>query len=255
MSRQADGTTMNHTGYILLSRMTAQLRATDVLSNNIANLETPGFRAQRMVFAQALKDQRDAAPVPGGRQVAYAEDRATWRDFQQGRISHTNNPLDVALNGEGFFVVETDKGERYTRAGRFTLSADGQLTDAQGNAVLGDGSRPIAVSANDTRIEITGDGTVKSENGVIGRLAVVRFDNTQSLRAEGENLFATDAPAQPVAQPRVVQGAVETANVNAVTELTKLTGDTRLFQLMVQMSEAESDRGRDSVRRILGHNS
>lgn len=240
---------MDTPGYVILSRLGAQLRATQVLANNLANAETPGFRAGRAVFAQHLQRQQreDGGPV------AYALDRATWRDTATpGPLSTTGSPLDVAIRGEGYFAVETPAGERYTRAGRFTLDAGGRITDMGGNAVLDARGTPLAVSPNDTRIEIQGDGTVRSENGVIGRLRVVRFDDEQRLRAEGDRLFASDeAAALPVERPSLVQGAVEGSNVRPVLEITAMTAELREFQFATQFVEREGERLQSAVERIL----
>ena len=244
---------MDQTGYILLSRMSAMLRGTDVLATNLANADTPGFRANRMVFAAQVQQQRNVAAPPGAAPVAFALDRATWRDAATGPITSTGNPLDVAIQGPGFFVVETPRGDRFTRAGRFSLAGDGRLVDLDGNALLDSSGRPITFAANDTRIEILGDGSIRSENGPLGRLRVVRFADEQALRAEGSRLYATDETPEDMPRPSLVQGSLEGSNVNAVLEMTRLTSDVRAFQMLAQFMETESRRGSDAVGRILGH--
>ena len=242
---------MDTPGYIILSRLGAQLRATEVLANNMANADTPAYRAARPVFAHALERQRDIAGPGGARAVSYALDRATWRDSAPGAIATTGNPLDIAIRGEGYFVVETQEGERFTRAGRFALDAQRRLVDAQGNPVLGTAGTPIGFAAGDTRIEIRGDGTVRSENGILGQLRVVRFEADQALRAEGDRLYASDAPPLPVERPNLVQGALEGSNVSAVLEMTRLTAELREFQFATQFAEREGERLQGAVERIL----
>jgi flagellar basal-body rod protein FlgF len=243
---------MDTPGYIILSRIGAQLRATQVLANNLANVDTPGFQAQRPIFAQLLRPAPNGPQAPREAGVAYSIDRATWRDTAPGTLTTTGNPFDVALRGEGFFAVETPAGEeRYTRAGRFTLAGDGRLVDIAGNAVLDTRGTPIAVAPGDTRIEIKGDGTIRSENGDIGQLRVVRFDAPQSLKAEGSRLFASAAPAQPVARPGVIQGALEGSNVSAVLEMTRMTQETRDFEDGGNFLEREGERLQSAVERIL----
>ncbi len=242
---------MDTPGYIVLSRLGAQLRATDVLAHNMANADTPGFRANRPVFAQAIERQRDLAMPENARPVAYALDRATWRDTAPGPLSVTGNPLDVAIRGEGFFAVETPDGERYTRAGRLALDGQRRLVDPDGRPVLGAGGQPIGFAANDTRIEIQGDGTVRSENGVVGRLRVVRFENEQALRAEGNRLYAADDPPLPVERPSLVQGSLEGSNVSPILEMTRLTAELREFQFATQFVEREGERLQGAVERIL----
>jgi flagellar basal-body rod protein FlgF len=242
---------MDSPGYVVLSRLALQPRATELLAHNIANADTPGFRAHRMVFAAHLDRQRGTAAPPGGARVAYVEDRASWRDTTAGALQHTANPLDVAIAGDGFFAVETPRGERYTRAGRFSLDIDRRVVDMEGHPVLDVEGRPIVIAAADARIEVLGDGTLRSENGVIARLRVVRFDDPQRLRAEGDRLFAADDPPLPVERPALVQGAVEGSNVRPVIELTRLMAELREFQFAAQFVEREGERLSSAVERIL----
>jgi flagellar basal-body rod protein FlgF len=248
---------MDTPGYIILSRLAAQRRAVDVIAHNIANADTPGFRAQRMIFAEHVSQQPDATAPRGGRELAFTEDRATWRDTRPGALERTGNPLDLAIPGEGFFAVATPQGERYTRAGRFSLAADGRVVDMEGHALLNENGAPLLLAAGDTRIEVTGDGMLRSQNGPVGRLRVVRFENPQHLQAEGDRLFDAppDMPAMPVPQPAVVQGAVEGSNVQPVLELTRLTAEMREFQFASQFAEREGDRLQTAVDRILRHRS
>lgn len=240
---------MDTPGYVILSRLGAQLRATQVLANNLANADTPGFQAQRPVFAQHLQPRPDTRR---GEHVAYSLDRATWRDAAPGPLATTGNPLDVALRGEGFFAVETPAGEeRFTRAGRFAPGPDGRLVDAEGNAALDARGTPIVLGPGDARIEIRGDGTIRSENGELGRLRVVRFEAPQKLRAVGDRLYAADEPPQPVERPGVVQGALEGSNVRPVLEMVRMTGEVREFQAAVGFAEREGERLQTAVERIL----
>ena len=212
---------MDSPGYIMLSRLGAQLRAHAGAGEQPRQRRHAGLprRARRLRRVPAAAGRAGAA-LPGDRGVAYAIDRATWRDTAAGAISTTGNPFDLALRGDGFFAVETPRGERFTRAGRFALAGDGKLTDAEGNAVLDARGTPIVLGPNDTRIEVRGDGTVRSENGPVGQLRVVRFDDPQKLRAEGARLFAADEPGVAAERPGVVQGAVEGSNVQPVMEIT-----------------------------------
>lgn len=244
---------MDNPGYIALSRLVAQNRATAVLAHNMANAETPGFRASRPVFADHLERQRGLRPAPGGESLHFTQDRSTWRDEQAGPVQTTGNPLDVAISGEGLFSVQTPRGERYTRAGRFSLGPEGGIVDMEGNALLDTGGNPMRISPNDTRLTIRGDGTLSSENGEIGRIRVVRFAEPQRMQAEGDRLLAA-APGQapePIERPAVVQGALEGSNVRPVIELTRLTTEMREFQFMAQFVEKEGERVSSAVERIL----
>jgi flagellar basal-body rod protein FlgF len=242
---------MDTPGYVILSRLGAQLRASAVLANNLANADTPGFQAQRAIFAHHLQTDPLAALPASGRSVAYSIDRATWRDTTAGSLTTTGNPLDVAIGGEGYFAIETPRGERFTRAGRFTLDQTGKLVDPEGNDVLDDRGGPITFAPGDSRIEIQGDGTVRSENGVVGRLRIVRFEDPQRLRPEGDRLFAADDDPQPVARPQLIQGAVESSNTRPVLEMTRMTEELREFQFAAQFAEREGERLQTAVDRIL----
>ena len=243
---------MDSPGYIVLSRLSAQQRASAVTAHNLANADTPGFRASRPVFAEYVQQQGRVAGPAAARQVGYSWDRASWRDAAPGPVTRTGNPLDVAIPGEGFFAIETERGERFTRAGRFALGAEGRLVDQEGNAVLGQDSRPIAVAPGDTRIEILGDGTLRSENGVLGRLRVVRFADEQALKAEGNRHFAAEGQEpQEVERPGLVQGAMEGSNVQSVVEMTRMMAELREFQMATQFLEREGERQQSAVDRLL----
>ncbi len=243
---------MDNPGYIILSRLTLQSRATQVLANNVANADTPGFRAERAVFGAVVARQAAAGLPPGARETAFVQDRATWREMQPGSMQVTGNPLDLALTGEGFFAVQTPAGERFTRAGRFTIGDGGRIVDMEGAPLLNTSGTPIAVAPNDSRIEVAGDGTIRSENGVLGQVRVVRFADPQALMAEGDRHFdAAGAQPEPVERPGIRQGVVEGSNVRPVLEMTRLTAELREFQFAAQFAEREGERLSTAVERIL----
>ena len=235
---------------IVLSRLTAQQRALDVTATNIANANTPGYRSERMVFSDWLAKQSGPGQVPGSSTVAYAQDRATYRDPRQGPLTHTGNPLDLAIGSNGFFTVQTAAGPRLTRAGHFELSSAGGIVDDQGNALLDTNGRPIQLSPTDTTLTIAGDGTISSENGQIGQIGVVAPTDAQSLQAEGGRLLAATGPTQPVAAPKLTQGVIEGSNVEPTLELTRMMNDLREFQFTTQFLQAESDRQQNAIDKL-----
>jgi flagellar basal-body rod protein FlgF len=245
---------MDSPGYIVLSRLVAAQRATAVAAHNIANADTPGFRTHRPVFGTVLERQSRVDAPRGGRDLAFAQDRATWREKTAAPLVRTGNPLDMALaNQDAFFAVQTAAGERYTRAGRFTLDPERRVVDADGNAVLGAAGRPLQIEPGAMRIDVLADGTIATENGPAGQLRVVRFEDEQRLRAEGDRNYMAppEMEPEPVAQPGVVQGATEGSNVRPILELTRLTEDMRQFQFVTQMAEREGERLGSAVERIL----
>ena len=208
---------------IAASRAVAQQRVLDVIANNLANANTPGYRAERVQFSDWLSRQTGhRMRRPAAATIAYAQDRATWREQQAGALTRTANPLDLAIAGDGYFTVRTPRGTRLTRDGRFGLMPNGTLADSAGDPVLNTAGQPIQLAPSDTHITIAGDGTMSSENGQIGKIAVVRPTDPMRLTAEGNTLMRADTPTAPVAAPKIVQGAIEDSNVQPVLEMTRM---------------------------------
>ncbi len=236
---------------IALSRLAAQERVIDVAASNMANTGTPGFHAERMVFADWLVRQPAGSQPPGGQTIAYTQDRATYRDVRQGPMTHTGNPLDIAVGApEGYFTVQTPRGVRLTRAGHFELSADGTIVDGSGNALLDTQGRPIQAAPNDRNFSITGDGTLSGTSGRLGRIAVVKPADPQALRPEGNRLFAADKPTTPIDRPDIVQGAIEDSNVQPITEMTRMMTDLRSYQFITQLVQSEAERAQGTIDKL-----
>src|SRR3984885_4313076 len=193
---------MNITTSLAASRLVAQQRAMDIKANNIANANTPGFRTERVQFSDWI--DRQPASAPGGRTVTYTQDRATYRESQPGTLTHTANPLDLALTGEGYFTVNTKAGPRLTRDGRFGLMPDGTVADSNGNAALDTTGKPIQIAPTDTQVSIAGDGSISTENGPVGKIGVVQPADPMKLRAEGATNFISDTTTTQVASPGIV---------------------------------------------------
>jgi flagellar basal-body rod protein FlgF len=244
---------MQTTTYVAASRLSAQQRAMDVIANNLANSGTPGFRSERVMFSDWIARQHGAGLPRGGDTVSYTQDRATYREAQPGAIAHTREPLDVAIAGDGYFTVQAPQGPRLTRAGHFTLLADGTIADAAGGALLDVNGQPIRLAPADSRITIKGDGTVTSENGQVGQIGVVAPTDPMALHGEGGRLLRADSPTAAVSPARVVQGAVEESNVQPVLELARMMDELRQFQFTTQLVQGESDRQQSAIDKILAN--
>ena len=242
---------MENTTYIALSRLDAQQRAMDVISNNIANANTDGFKAQRILFSDYLSQQHGVNAPQGGATLAYTQDRATYLDQKDGSLSQTGNPLDLALTGPGFFTVSTPSGPRLTRSGRFGLLSDGRVADASGNLLLDTGGNPLQLSPSDTKIRISGNGTVSTENGAVGQIGVVTVDDTNQLVPEGGKLYRATTGTTAATQPKVSQGMVESSNVQPITELTKMIQTQREFQFVTQFIESEAQRQQTAIDKLV----
>lgn len=241
--------------YVALSRLAAQQRALDVTATNLANASTPGFKASRVLFTDWLSAQNGTDMPAGDRKLAYAQDRATYREQQQGPLQHTSNPLDLAVSGDGYFTVSTPRGPRLTRAGHFTQQANGTIGDMEGNALLGSSGAPLRIAPTDADITVTADGTISTESGEIGRIGIVMPTDQNRLTAEGSRNLRADVPTDPVRQPQIVQGAVEDSNVQSVVETTRMMGDLRSFQFTTQFVQAESERMQSAIDKITARKS
>ncbi len=241
---------MENPTYIALSKLEAQQRTMDVIAGNIANANTVGYRAERVLFSDFLVKQKDAHTAPGGKTLSFTQDRATYRDHSAGTLTQTGNPLDLALGSTGFFSVQTSNGVRLTRSGRFGLLADGTVADSSGNALLDTGGSPIQLPAGDSHIQIAADGTISAESGRIAQVGVVDVSDTNQLFPEGGKLFRSDLTPQPATKPRVVQGSLEESNVQPVTELTQMMQTEREFQFVSQFVSSEADRQQSAIDKI-----
>ena len=246
---------MNIASLVASSRLVAQERSIEVTAVNLANVNTPGFQAMHVQFSDWLSPQRNGAALHGERQIAYTQDRATWRDAQPGTATQTGNPFDLSMRSGGFFTVATDHGPRLTRDGRFTGLSNGTIGDSAGDALLDVNGKPIQLGPTDTQITITGDGTVSSENGPLGKIGVVKPEDPNKLQAEGSTLLRADTPTGQVAVPEVVQGVVEESNVPPVLEVTRMMNELRDYQFTTQLIQAEDDRIQSTIDKTLPTNS
>lgn len=244
---------MEIAGTVALSRMVALRSRMDIAANNIANMNTTGFQAQSLVLKEDKTDTARMGLRPIYKSpISMVEEWGSVRDTRGGVVKQTGNPLDLALEGKGYFVVTTAGGEdRFTRNGVFQINQDGQLVDGTGQTAQGDGGE-INIPAGTTSISIGKDGTVSTPAGVIGRMRVVTFENEQALIPEGNNGYRApeDAAPENAEDPRVVQGAVEQSNVNAVVEMTDMVEILRQYQSVQNIMQSEHDRLRNSIRTI-----
>lgn len=243
---------MQNANLIGISRQMALRRELEVVSNNIANLNTTGFKADTAVFEEFLMPRASADQFAGAdRKVSFVQDRSTWHDHGQGAIKQTGNPLDIAIDGSAFLVVQTPSGERYTRNGSMQISPTGELVTTAGHKVLGDGG-PIQFQTDDKEIAINRDGTITVPGGSRGKLRLVQFDDVQRLQKDGSSTFkAPDGvEANPAQTPHVIQGAIEQSNVKSVLEMTRMIEVTRRYTQMSSMLQQHHDMRRSSLDKL-----
>jgi len=241
-----------------LSRQMVLERQLDVVANNVANVSTNGFKADKQLFEEYLSSgaHEDNFP-PAGRRVSYVQDRGTYRDFSQGSMQHTGNALDVSIAGDGFLAVQTAGGERYTRDGNLHMNNIGQLVTAAGDPVLGT-SGPIVFQPTDHDINISPDGTVTVVEGVNrtdsirGKLRIVNFADPQAAQKQGNNLFAAVGGATPQQDTKstVQQGYIEKSNVSAVGEMSKMVEVMRSYTQVANMLQVQSDLRKNAIEKL-----
>jgi flagellar basal-body rod protein FlgF len=234
-------------------------REIDVVANNIANLNTTGFKADNSMFEQFLMPvARENRFNPPDRQLSFVNDRGTWRNFAQGPMVQTGNPLDVAISGDGFLAVQTANGERYTRNGALQINAQGQLVTVDGSPVLSDGG-PIVLQPTDHDIAISPDGRVSVIEGsntrtesLRGKLRLVSFAAPQQLQKDGANNYAAAAGVAPAPDTtsRLTQGALEKSNVNGVVEMSRLIEITRAYAQVAQLLQQQSDLHKSAIQQL-----
>jgi flagellar basal-body rod protein FlgF len=234
---------------ISLSRQMALQRHMDMVANNIANVNTTGFKAEQLLFEEFKMPVAAHGDFSGDdRTLSYVQDWATVQDFSDGAMVQTGSPLDVAISGDGFFTVQTAGGERWTRSGGFQLSNAGLLVDSSGNPVLGDGG-PIQFGPEDTDIQIAADGSVSSSQGAKGKLRIVEFPEVQALVREGNNLMSGGTPI-PATNSRVLQGFTEKSNVSGVAEMSEMIRVTRAYESIASLGQKQDDMRRDAIKRL-----
>ncbi len=226
---------MSHAIYPTISRQDGLMKEMQVVANNLANANTTGYKSDRAVFAEYLVStgkQSSSLSIGGLAGHAYK--------MEQGGLSFTGGQFDLAIEGDGFFLIETENGERLTRAGHFLLSSDGELIDAQGNAVLGEGGNSITVPEDATHITISADGAISAGGELIDRVGVV-LANGPLLR-DSNTYFSAPDGFTGSETATIIQGALEQSNVSPVLEVARMIEVQRAYEAGQALLEKEDQR-------------
>lgn len=241
---------MDNVMYVGLSRQMTLQREIDVVANNIANAETAGFKVE------SLNIQTEPRYLPAGDgslgTINFALDSGVTRDFSQGALKATGAALDMAIEGEGFFQISTPAGNRFTRDGRFSLDTQGRIVNAQGNAVLDAGGGEITLDPSKGRPTLGQDGTISQEGQVIGKIGLVRFASLAALSKDGNGAYRNDSniQPQPAADARVMQGMIETSNVQPIAQITRLIEVSRAYESIAHMMDQTADLSGQTIDRL-----
>jgi len=242
-----------------LSRQMALTHELDIIANNVANIDTTGYKSDNALFSQYLMPRASDQQFAGNdRRIDFVQDRATWIDMSPGALQHTGNPLDVAIDGPGYLTVQTPRGQRYTRNGALSIDATGNLVTSQGDQVVGDNG-PVVFQTGDHDVTISANGIITVREGAStadsprGRLGVVTFDQPQRLQKDGSSTFMAPngvnaSPASP--NTRIVQGAIEKSNVSGVAEMARLIELTRSYTDIANILQQQSDQRRNALSQL-----
>ncbi len=235
---------MDNAGYIGLSRQAGLRKEINAIANNIANISTNGFRREGAVFAEHIKALDGDEPS-----LSVATMSHRFVDLSPGDVTVTNNALDVAIDGDAFFLVETAQGERLTRDGAFSLNDVGELVSASNNRVLGNGGGPITIPQDATSISISGDGSIFADGQAVGQIGLVTADPNYLVR-DGDNQFIAEQGFQQTDAARVQQFALEGSNVSAVEELARLIEVQRTYEAGQRFMQDENERIERTIRTL-----
>ncbi len=213
----------------------------ETIANNLSNAQTIGFKRDFPVFEQIMSQTWDRYQREGSDSI--------FTIFQQGDIQKTGNELDLAIEGEGFFKVQTPRGLRYTRNGNFTLNRDNKLITQDGFPVLG---RQGEITLNGKNIQFTPDGSVRVDGNEVDQMEFVTFADIRSLQKEGGNLFQADETMEEVkANPtQIHQGAVEASNVNPLEEMVRLMDTLRSYESSSKVIQAQDELDGKAVNEL-----
>ncbi len=241
---------MDISSYVLLSQEQALRRRMDVAANNLANMNTVGFKREQPVFREYV-EQTDSVVKPA-KQTSFVLDYGAVHDAAQGAFQPTGNPLDVMIEGPGYLSVQAGDGSiAYTRAGFVKVLENGELATTGGQRILGEGGKPIVIPPEEAgKVSVAADGTVMGSAGPLGRFVVTVFDEA-NVDPRGDGLMTgTGGRELTAAETKLQTGGVEGSNVNAITETTDMIEILRAYQTSQHISDAMSDMRKQAIDKL-----
>jgi len=236
---------MENSIYIGLSRQKTMSTNMSIVANNIANMNTPGFRGQNILFKEHMMK-----PQGMEHNISQVATHGQYDNLTPGAVTKTGNDLDVALEGSGFLGIITPDGVKYSRAGSMSMNSNGELVNSGGEKMASTGGAAISIPSGTTEIKISEDGTVSANGAAVGQLMIHEFDNYQDLTPFGNNLYSSKNPGNAAENTKVKQGLLEGSNVNAISEMTKMIDIHRKYQSMYKMMQSENDRLRNAIQKL-----
>ncbi len=241
---------MDNALYVGLARQMTLRRELDVIANNVANVDTVGFKVESLMVGTDTETLPAAGPAPAT--VHFPLDGGVARDFAQGALKETGATLDVALEGQGFFRVSTPNGERYTRDGRFSLDGQGRLVTSSGHPVLDSSGGEITLDPSKGPPKIGSDGTISQGTLTAGKIGVADFASLSALSKDGDGFYSNVSNLQPTPAPstRILQGMIESSNVDPISQITKLVEVSRAYETISKMMDQTANLSSQTIDRL-----
>jgi flagellar basal-body rod protein FlgF len=233
---------MDTASYTTLSRQMGLWREMDILANNLANSSTTGYRQEGLIFSEFIQTS------PEGPSLSMGHGNTRNTSFVQGGLSQTGGTFDFAIEGDGYFLIETPVGERLTRAGSFSPNAEGELVTPDGLRVLDIGGAPVFVPPDAGKIAVAADGTISADGRLLGQIGLVQPVDPQAMLREDGVLFNAEAGFEPTENARILQGFLEDSNVDSVTSIARMIEVQRAYELGQSFLENEDKRVRAALQ-------
>ena len=234
---------MDATGYTTLARQSGLMAEMGVVAHNIANISTTGFRREGVIFSEYVKRLDDAPSLS----MAHAS--ARHMDLRQAGLSQTGGAFDFAVQGEGFFLLETPEGQRLTRSGSFTPNAEGELVSMDGHRLLDAGGTPVFVPPDAGPVSMGADGTLSAKGEPFARIGLWQASDPLSLRHQGGTMFEAK-DIEPAEGGTLMQGALEDSNVNPISEIARMITVQRAYEMGQKFLDTEDERARSVIQAL-----
>lgn len=236
---------MDNAGYTTLTRQSGLMREMQTVAHNLANMSTTGFRREGVIFAEHVEALSGSEPS-----LSMATANTREIDLSQGSLTQTGGTFDFAIQGDGFFLIDTPQGQRLSRAGSFTPSAEGELVTADGYRLLDNGGAPIFVPPDARAISVAADGTLSADGRPLSQIGLWQPTNPLDLVHDAGTLFKADSGTEPQDGGTILQGYLEDSNVNPILEITRMIEVQRAYELGQTFLEREDQRIRGVVQTL-----
>ena len=236
---------MDNAGYTTLTRQSGLMAEMQAVAHNLANMSTTGFRREGVIFSEYVKALDGAEPS-----LSMATANTRQIDLSQGSLTQTGGTFDLAIQGDGFFLIDTAQGQRLSRAGSFTPSAEGELVTADGNRLLDNGGAPVFVPPDARSISVAADGTLSADGRPLSQIGLWQPTDPLDLIHEAGTMFKADKGVEPVEGGTILQGYLEDSNVNPILEITRMIEVQRAYELGQTFLDREDQRIRGVIQTL-----